>query len=269
MSEWTEGVFRHMNVRLVKDTQRCRRDEWTNWAERKTTSIRSRANKKSLKPRISKPLKNWKEACSWMLCAARLRVTRAKKGEWERWSLTTACSQRVRITNYPGPVENSNKYVSSRFEPRQRVKPEKIKKSKPVPPRHKIIDKYGFQMLMTEFNKHAEERGLKARTCYHRVKRNGMSLMEAITEPLGGKLRSTKIKEQVTKNGKTQLVLEWLKECGISRKTFERRVRNKGWSIDRAATQPVDKAAQRRSIGHARGESESKGTERVDREAAV
>lgn len=270
MSEWTEGVFRHMNVRLVKDTQRCRRDEWTNWAEGRVNGIRNRASRNKAQVVDSAKLNTWKESCAWMLCGARSRVRRAQLDKWSKWAVAISGGICVRANRCPKPVAVVNKYISKRFEPKQRVKkPAKEHGPKVIQPWHKIVDKYGFQMLLSEFYRHAEQRGFKPKTCYFRVRRQGMSLVDAISEPLGKPMARSKMWIDVTKGGETKPVIEWLRKGGIGKKTFERRLRKKGWSLERAATQPLDTEAQRRSMDYASREGEVKTAKRIDREAAV
>lgn len=57
--------------------------------------------------------------------------------------------------------------------------------------------------------------------------------------------RNTRRNRLITFNGETRLMIEWAEHLGISYQTISSRINTRGWSIDRAFTEPVKQLTQR------------------------
>lgn len=83
--------------------------------------------------------------------------------------------------------------------------------------------------------------GLKEQTIGRRLKK-GWSIEDALTTPSGEGLikrcNNRKGNHLITFNGKTQSLMDWSRELGISNKTLSERLRH-GWSIERSLTEPT------------------------------
>ena len=64
--------------------------------------------------------------------------------------------------------------------------------------------------------------------------------------PMGEQSKNRRTVRRITHNGETHTISEWAKIVGINRRTLERRLSSSTYSVERALTEPTNKALARR-----------------------
>jgi hypothetical protein len=82
----------------------------------------------------------------------------------------------------------------------------------------------------------AKELGVDRDILYNRIAVCGWSVERAFTAPIRPRDRG---KFLITFNGKTQTIIEWAAEIGISVRALKDRIYKRKWSIERALTEPM------------------------------
>ncbi len=82
----------------------------------------------------------------------------------------------------------------------------------------------------------AEKTGLCAGTILSRIRRDGLSVSEALTRSVDRGRRCSN--NLLTLNGRTQSITNWANELGVLRATLSARLKA-GWSVQRTLTVPV------------------------------
>jgi len=85
----------------------------------------------------------------------------------------------------------------------------------------------------------ARRNGLSEEVIWHRIKTSGWDPVKAATAPVGSSRRTPRVKSNsflLTVGGETMNVTEWSRRTGIGVATIWQRVRNLGWSHERAVT---------------------------------
>lgn len=103
----------------------------------------------------------------------------------------------------------------------------------------------GITMCVTAW---AERIGIDGKTLHSRIHDYGWDPAKAITTPVGMIPPGPKDKLMITHEGETLSVADWAKRVGISPDTFHKRIKEHGWSVERAISVRGDARRRRQSF---------------------